>query len=270
MTDEPIHVWRRLIALLIDYSLIYIMVPVAIALIQPNIETKIQVPSLINTQACELASELGIYEGTTEQMKHEKYQSQPAAKCRFSSNGFLEKNYLILRVGYVEGNGTYTKSISILVNSNLEAIPLFDLSPFLYTLVPLVFAVILFIFGNTPGKKILSLYLENQTKEKRTLVRYIKREYLRNFPIVGIGIYQILFGIIYHPPVDIETEIANIKSIILENSGAFTSLLVTISLVIIVILPYPLSLRRWNGIFFYDKATGFDVHKLSSLEENVS
>lgn len=265
MYCTPKYFWRRLFAFIIDYGLLLIILAILFASLQPFIKARIQVPSALEINKCGQISDLGRFKDTVALMEHGKYRGLPHLFCSIYNMGFLEKNYLTLKVGYQEGNANYTKAINILVDNktNLEPVPLLNITPIIYLISPLIIALFYRFFGNTPGKKITKLHLQTlSTKERPSkLFDFVKREYLKAFIYVAYALFAIGNGWIYISGLDVIKEIENIKELSPEATNFGVWFLIWTAGTLLVLSPYYVSFFRWRGAMFYDKMFGFEVRE---------
>lgn len=232
------------------------------AVFSPNVVA----PSFINSTACEIRDDLFTAEHMSELLPLEEGQSHQQVLCKQTNMlatslyiTRLEKNWIVEDTHYTvyvdyhsDENGLHTVYISS--------------DPFLYILMPLIFALFLAKQGHTPGKRALGLKVHNDNMENPDFMSALKREYLKGiFYVIGslYGLYTMLALI--NIDIDIDAEIARNQSTEIGQPNFLVWMIVGVAAVIAMFWFHFGSFIRWRGQTYWDQFAKLSTDQIKEL-----
>ncbi len=254
----PRFFWRRSFAVFVDLFLVAILFTLLVAMIQPFVSFPLIAPSALHFTSCADVTESQRSLPVIQTMKLQSNETLSVSRCEISNMGLLRHSMLSVSAVKIQGNATFTRSVVYPVNDQNEFTVAFDTSPFLWLFAPAIFAAFTFYRRQTPGKTITSLQIVSIQGLVPQLGSLVKREYLRLWFFVVIGIVSIA-QLLFFDQTNTPEEMAKSLDGLMVSSWPF-ALLVLVP--ILFLSPYLFSLLRWNGQMFYDKITGFVVKKV--------
>lgn len=250
--------WRRVCALFIDILVIYALVTLLAAAVQPFTKVVIFAPSPINSHSCGPVSDLKESAFAVELLNVQPGESVSATLCKTSAAGLLQKALLTIGVTKVEDNVSKTRHLRYPVDADLNPIASINIESLVSLLLPLFFALMLTHSGTTIGKKILGLVVRDNANVHSTLGTFLKREYLRFFPIVVWSLLTLFLGGVYFSPADLPEAAQQLESM----SVLFQYLWLFVILQLVVLVFYGVNLIRWRGKMFYDQICDLEVGRV--------
>ncbi|WP_310618533.1 RDD family protein [Flexibacterium corallicola] len=186
--------WRRLFAYFADLLILGAVVTLIALAYNSAFSTRILAPELLSSSACMTSTDLVSEEKMNELFPLENGQAHLQVLCK-QTNMFATTFYtLTLQKTWSEGNRSYSVYTSYPADENGNYRFYVDSEPFFYILAPLVFALFLAKWGQTPGKALFNLAVYRDTREKPSLKDALKREYLKGSVFVLaslVGFYDL-------------------------------------------------------------------------------
>ena len=245
------HFFRRFFAFLIDFSLLAVVSTIVVAALQPLTSTPLWAPSIFSNNRCSDITESHKSLVFPEFEIHEN-EKLFLRLCKVSNLGLLEQKVLQVGSVSVDGNHTRTRAIFYPVDDKFQRVQIFDASPFIWIICPMVFAMHNYSFGATLGKKLLQLRIVSPDIMGRNLKSLMKREYLRLFILILINLFTLIATYVFPNALsEFGTEML--------NKNDYTMIYIMSAMNMILITPYIYNISIWKGKMFYDRITNLEV-----------
>lgn len=233
--------------------------------------TNILAPTFINSTTCEIRDDLFTTERMNELLPLEEGQNHQQILCK-QTNMVATSLYITrLQKNWTDGNAYYSVHIDYHSDDNGTQTVYVSSDPFLYLLMPLVFALFLAKQGQTPGKRILGITVYDANFENPDFKSALKREYLKGiFYVTGslFGFYTIL-GFV-NIDIDEAAEMLQSKSAELGQSNFQVWIVVGAAVAIAMFWFHFGSFIRWRGRTYWDQFAKLNTGKIKELNIETS
>jgi len=186
--------WRRGFALVIDFALVGFIAMLFISVANNISPIPLLAPEFIRSNSCELKSNLISKERMEHLLPLEDGQQHVILLCE-QTNFFISRfNTTSLMKVWKKDGTNFNVNVSYYSDELGNQKNYIPIGPLVILVQPLIFALLLFMFGRTPGKRILNLRVFNHELQKPDLKAALKREYLKAIVLVigaGFSIYSI-------------------------------------------------------------------------------
>ncbi len=246
--------WRRSLAYIIDILLSMIVASILVVILNSFFSTKILAPDFIRTTGCEIREDLVTQDTLNRLLPLDEGGRHQQVLCK-QTNMFVTTFYVVkLYKTWQKDDTTFNANIFYYADENGQQAEYISFQPFVYLLMPFIFALFISKKGYTPGKRVMSLIVYNDAFEKIDLRSALKREYLKSILFVLSAIFS-LFTMVLSTGFDIE-QAANTLTSLLVMLEQINFMLVRILAIIIFVLIFVFyfgSFIRWRGQAYWDK-----------------
>lgn len=250
---------RRCLAFAFDYLFVAFLLSVGIAALSAILPSNPTLNGGINTRVCKVLpedAELRRYMSFFPDI----YQEKPARFVHCTRTDFFVVKSRTLNVFLTAENASQTDpnlSVSIPVDENGNITGTWPAGDWINVLLPFLLALSTTLWGNTLGKRFLSLRLVTQ-KTEISVIDYLWREYLRFLPIVAISLFELIRHYSTNSGVLDPIEVQNL--IIDMNGAEFWNHSFAVGMLLFLVFAsyYLVPLMRWRGRMPYDSWSGFE------------
>ncbi|WP_341367526.1 RDD family protein [Yoonia sp. BS5-3] len=254
---EPKFFWRRVLATLIDLTLISVLCAVVIVALNPLYSGRLLAPEIIQSTVCQQRDDLVTAERMNALLPLEEGQVHAQQLCRVT-NTFLTSYYVarLQKVGMTE-NGRSAYTLHYTTNAAGESQEYIFVGGYFYFFAPFLLAFALWKWGTTPGKRLVRLYVMDDQGVKPTPVAALKREYFKAIFCIIFSLLPLIFTVVANNWTD-DDAASFLQSFETEGreSAAAKILMVYVVLSVAALIFTFGSFVVWRGRTFWDRFAG--------------
>lgn len=264
------YFWRRGFAYLIDLIAGAIVVTILAVIFNSAISYRILAPELIKGSVCEIRSDLISPDRMEELFPLEQGQNHRQVLCK--QTNMLTTSFYITRLEkyWNDGNTNYNLGLSYYSDEGGEQRFYLASDPFFYLLAPLLFSYCLFRWGQTPGKRLLRLKVENNDGDHPTFISSLKREYFKALMFVLGAIFS-FYNMYQLLNYDVDELAKQLQSLEPGLSQQNFWVIAPVAILVFVLIFWFIfgSFIRWRGRTFWDQFAGLTTTSANrSVVEN--
>lgn len=262
------HFWRRGTAYFLDLLIGGLIVTMTILLLNSVFSLNILAPELISSRTCALTGGLVTPKRMNELLPLREGQQHQQIICK--QTNMLASSYYVtmLQKVWKEGNTNYSVHISYHSDEFGKQRTYIPSEPFFYLLAPLVFALCLAKWGQTPGKWLLYLIVYNNRFERPDLKSALKREYFKAIIFVGLALTS-LYSLYQLITFDLDEAATYVQELLVNFNQ--TNFWVWMSFAIVLTIGgfwFQFgSFIRWRGRTFWDQFADLNTSTLKELDQ---
>ncbi|MCP5082140.1 MAG: RDD family protein [Alphaproteobacteria bacterium] len=248
------YFWRRCFAYAIDLLICSIFVTIIAATLNGAFSSRILAPALLKLTNCEARDDLVAKERMNELLPLEEGQKHQQFLCK-QTNMLTTSHYTtIFQKTWKKENNTYRVNLNYYSDENGKQHTYIISDPFLALVAPLIFALFLTKWGQTPGNRLMRLAVNTAAFEKPDIKSSLKREYLKAVIFVIISLFS-LYTVYMSINFDIDEAAKLLRSMSsdLEQSGFWKWMALGFAFSMAAIWFQFGSFLRWRGRTYWDQ-----------------
>lgn len=166
-------------------------------------------------------------------------------------------------------NTNFSVSISYYSDKYGEQMNYIQSDPFVYLLAPLLFAILIARYGQTPGKRFLGLIVYTDAFVKPDFKSALKREYLKAIFFV-LGSLNGFYAMFWLMTLDIEKEASKLNAMASDlDTGSFAIAMALGFTAFVIVVWFQFgSFIRWRGRTYWDRFASLNTNVVREFQKS--